>query len=127
MLAAWRSVLDAPLAIIDKRRESPGRSEVMNVIGDVAGRTCLLVDDIIDSGGTLRNASDALLSSGASDAVAYATHGVLLGCRASEAIEGLESSSLSSVTLTDTIADNSDGVSFSRWEASFGHDRGFDG
>jgi ribose-phosphate pyrophosphokinase len=71
--------IDAPLAIVDKRRERPGESEVMNVIGDVEGRTCILLDDIVDSGGTLVNAADALLGQGAREVCAYATHGVLSG------------------------------------------------
>src|SRR5437660_7510279 len=71
--------IDAPLAIIDKRRESAGESEVMNVIGEVDGRTCILVDDIVDSGGTLVNAADALLENGAIDVYAYISHGVLSG------------------------------------------------
>ena len=71
--------INAPLAIIDKRRERAGESEVMNVIGDVDGYTCILVDDIVDSGGTLVNAADALLANGAKDVYAYITHGVLSG------------------------------------------------
>src|SRR5450759_2055586 len=71
--------INAPLAIIDKRRERAGESEVMNVIGDVAGYTCILVDDIVDSGGTLMNAADALLANGAKDVYAYISHGVLSG------------------------------------------------
>ena len=71
--------ISAPLAIIDKRRERAGKSEVMNVIGDVAGYTCILIDDIVDSGGTLVNAADALLANGARDVYAYITHGVLSG------------------------------------------------
>src|SRR5260370_1905804 len=69
--------INAPLAIIDKRRERAGESEVMNVIGDVAGHTCILIDDIVDSGGTLVNAADALLANGAKNAYAYISHGVL--------------------------------------------------
>src|SRR5258706_8031627 len=71
--------INAPLAIIDKRRERAGDSEVMNVIGEVEGRTCILVDDIVDSGGTLVNAADALPEQGATDVSAYITHGVLSG------------------------------------------------
>jgi ribose-phosphate pyrophosphokinase len=70
---------NAPLAIVDKRRERPGESEVMNIIGDVAGRFCILVDDIIDSAGTLCNAAGALKEAGAEEVVAYCTHGVLSG------------------------------------------------
>src|SRR6476660_4057841 len=69
--------IDAPLAIVDKRRERAGESEVMNIIGDVEGYDCILVDDIVDSGGTLINAADALLASGATGVSAYITHGVL--------------------------------------------------
>ena len=67
----------APLAIVDKRRDKPGQSEVMNIIGDVNGRSCILVDDIVDSGGTLCNAASKLLGSGAKEVSAYITHGVL--------------------------------------------------
>src|ERR1700744_4456596 len=71
--------INASLAIVDKRRERPGESEVMNVIGDVNGRDCILVDDIVDSGGTLVNAAEALLDQGATAVSAYITHGVLSG------------------------------------------------
>ena len=71
--------INAPLAIVDKRRERPGESEVANVIGEVDGRICILVDDIVDSGGTLLNAADALLEQGASAVYGYITHGVLSG------------------------------------------------
>ena len=71
--------INAPLAIIDKRRERPGESEVANVIGEVDGGICILVDDIVDSGGTLVNAADALLEKGASEVYAYISHGVLSG------------------------------------------------
>ncbi|MBN9566727.1 MAG: ribose-phosphate pyrophosphokinase [Alphaproteobacteria bacterium] len=71
--------LGADLAIVDKRRERAGESEVMNIIGDVAGRSCILIDDIVDSGGTICNAADALLREGAREVCAYATHGVLSG------------------------------------------------
>ena len=71
--------IDAPLAIVDKRRERAGESEVMNMIGDVEGDTCILIDDIVDSGGTLCNAAEALLTQGANDVSAYITHGVLSG------------------------------------------------
>ena len=73
---------NAPLAIVDKRREKPGESEVMNIIGDVEGRFCILIDDIVDSGGTLCNAAAALREAGAEDVVAYSTHGVLSGAAA---------------------------------------------
>jgi ribose-phosphate pyrophosphokinase len=71
--------LDCLLAIVDKRRDRPGESEVMNIIGDVTGKDCLLIDDIVDSGGTLCNAADALLAKGATSVTAYITHGVLSG------------------------------------------------
>ena len=71
--------LEAPLAIVDKRRERAGESEVMNIIGDVRGRNCVLLDDIVDSGGTLCNAADALIAKGAASVSAYITHGVLSG------------------------------------------------
>jgi ribose-phosphate pyrophosphokinase len=67
------------LAIVDKRRERAGESEVMNIIGDVRGKDCMLIDDIVDSGGTLCNAADALLANGATSVTAYITHGVLSG------------------------------------------------
>jgi ribose-phosphate pyrophosphokinase len=91
--------IDAPLAIVDKRRERAGESEVMNIIGEVAGRTCILVDDIIDSGGTLCNAAEALLADGAKNVFAYITHGVLSG----GAVARIASSKLKELVLTDTI------------------------
>jgi ribose-phosphate pyrophosphokinase len=91
--------INTPLAIIDKRRERPGESEVMNVIGDVAGFTCILVDDIVDSGGTLVNAGDALLANGAKEVYAYITHGVLSG----GAVTRVTSSRLKELVITDSI------------------------
>ncbi len=91
--------IDAPLAIIDKRRERPDESEVMNVIGDVDGQTCLLIDDIVDSGGTLVNAADALLEKGAKAVYAYITHGVLSG----GAVARISASKLKELVITDTI------------------------
>jgi ribose-phosphate pyrophosphokinase len=91
--------IDAPLAIIDKRRERAGESEVMNVIGEVDGRTCILVDDIVDSGGTLVNAADALLENGATDVYAYISHGVLSG----GAVARLTASHLKELVITDSI------------------------
>jgi ribose-phosphate pyrophosphokinase len=91
--------LDVPLAIVDKRRERAGESEVMNVIGDVAGKSCILVDDIIDSGGTLVNAADALLVKGAKDVSAYITHGVLSG----GAVARITGSKLKTLVITDSI------------------------
>ncbi len=90
---------DAPLAIVDKRRDRPGESEVMNIIGDVAGRHCILIDDIIDSGGTLVNAAQALLNNGAASVAAYITHGVLSG----EAVARVDGSMLKELVITDTI------------------------
>jgi ribose-phosphate pyrophosphokinase len=91
--------INAPLAIIDKRRERAGESEVMNVIGDIDGRTCILVDDIIDSGGTLINAADALMEKGAGEVYAYITHGVLSG----GAVALISGSSLKELVITDSI------------------------
>lgn len=92
--------LHADLAIIDKRRERAGVSEVMNIIGDVAGQDCILVDDIVDSAGTLCNAAVALTNAGAKSVHAYVTHGVLSG----EAVKRVTDSPLESLVLTDTIA-----------------------
>jgi ribose-phosphate pyrophosphokinase len=91
--------INAPLAIIDKRRERAGESEVMNVIGDVQGRTCILVDDIVDSGGTLVNAAEALLDQGANSVTAYITHGVLSG----GAVARVTASKLKELVITDSI------------------------
>ena len=92
--------INTPLAIIDKRRERAGESEVMNVIGDVAGYTCILIDDIVDSAGTLCNAAEALKKGGAASVAAYVTHGVLAG----KAIERVKGSALTSLVITDSIA-----------------------
>jgi ribose-phosphate pyrophosphokinase len=91
--------IDAPLAIIDKRRERAGESEVMNVIGEVAGHTCIMVDDIVDSGGTLVNAADALLENGAAGVYAYISHGVLSG----GAVARITASRLKELVITDSI------------------------
>src|SRR5207237_10817310 len=91
--------INTPLAIIDKRRERAGESEVMNVIGDVAGFTCIMVDDIVDSGGTLVNAADALLANGAKDVYAYISHGVLSG----GAVPRITGSKLKELVITDSI------------------------
>jgi ribose-phosphate pyrophosphokinase len=91
--------LDVPLAIVDKRRERAGASEVMNVIGDVAGKRCVLFDDIIDSGGTLCNAADALLAEGSTGVYAYVTHGVL----SAGAVARVAASSLEQLVVTDSI------------------------
>jgi ribose-phosphate pyrophosphokinase len=94
-----KRINDAPLAIVDKRREKAGVSEVMNIIGDVKDRYCILIDDIADSAGTLCNAADALKAAGASDVVAYITHGVLSG----EAVNRVNASSLRKMIITDSI------------------------
>lgn len=91
--------LDADLAIIDKRRERAGVSEVMNIIGDVDGRRCILVDDIVDSAGTLCNAAEALINAGAKSASAYVTHGVLSG----GAVARVGASPLEALVTTDSI------------------------
>jgi ribose-phosphate pyrophosphokinase len=96
--------INAPLAIIDKRRERPGESEVMNVIGEVAGFTCVLVDDIVDSGGTLINAADALLDQGAREVYAYVSHGVLSG----GAVARIAKSRLKELVITDSIQPTED-------------------
>ncbi len=94
--------LHAGLAIIDKRRPAPGKSEVMNVIGNVKGKTCIIVDDIIDSGGTIVNAAHALTDRGAKEVHVYVTHGVLSG----KAVEKIKNSKIKRLVITDTI-DNS--------------------
>ncbi len=91
--------INPPLAIIDKRRERAGESEVMNVIGEVAGYTCILIDDIVDSGGTLVNAADALIANGAKEVYAYISHGVLSGGAAAR----IASSKLKELVITDSI------------------------
>jgi ribose-phosphate pyrophosphokinase len=91
--------LDADLAIIDKRRERAGVSEVMNIIGNVAGADCVLIDDIVDSAGTLCNAAQALKDQGARSVSAYVTHGVLSG----EAVERVAGSPLDALVTTDSI------------------------
>ena len=101
--------LDVGLAIIDKRRPSPGKSQVMNVVGNVKGKTCIITDDIIDSGGTIVNATDALIKRGAKEVYVYVTHGVLSG----EAVEKIKKSKIKNLVVTDTI-DNSDKVKKSR-------------
>ncbi|MBI2717499.1 MAG: ribose-phosphate pyrophosphokinase [Rhizobiales bacterium] len=91
--------LSAPLAIVDKRRDRPGESEVMNIIGAVEGKSCILIDDIVDSGGTLVNAAEALLTKGAKEVTAYITHGVLSG----GAVARITSSMLKELVITDSI------------------------
>jgi ribose-phosphate pyrophosphokinase len=91
--------INAPLAIVDKRRERAGESEVANVIGEVDGHICILVDDIVDSGGTLLNAADALLEKGASEIYGYISHGVLSG----GAVARVNKSNLKELVITDSI------------------------
>ena len=97
--------LDVGIGIIDKRRPSPGKSQVMNVIGNVNGKTCIIIDDIIDSGGTIVNAAQALINRGAKEVHVYITHGVLSG----EAVDKIKKSRIKKLIITDTI-DNSDKI-----------------
>jgi len=97
--ALAKRIHDAPLSIVDKRRDKPGSSEVMNIIGDVKGWDCILIDDIIDSGGTLCNAAGALMEAGAKSVTAYLTHGVLSGT----AVERVNGSALKELVITDSI------------------------
>ena len=92
-------VLETPIAIIDKRRPEPNKAEVMNIIGDVCGKNCVIIDDMIDTAGTLKAASEALKKAGALDIYACATHGVLSG----PAIERINESALKEVVITNTI------------------------
>jgi len=94
--------LDIGIAIIDKRRPAPGKSQVMNVIGNVKNKTCIIIDDIIDSGGTIINAAQALINRGAKEVHVYITHGVLSG----KAVEKIKKSKIKNLVVTDTI-DNS--------------------
>ena len=96
---ALGKLLNVGLAIVDKRRPKPGQSQVMNVIGDVKDKTCIIVDDIIDSGGTIINAAKALKARGAKEVYVYITHGVLSG----EAVKKIKSSVIKNLVITDTI------------------------
>ena len=96
---ALGKLLNAELAIVDKRRPKPGQSQVMNVIGDVKNKTCILVDDIIDSGGTIVNAAAALKKRGAKEVFVYITHGVLSG----DAVKKIQKSAIKKLVITDTI------------------------
>lgn len=96
--------IDASLAIIDKRREKAGVSEVMNIIGEVEGKDCIIVDDIVDSAGTLCNAADAIKQKGAKSVSAYITHGVLSG----KALERIDNSALTELVVTDSICPTGD-------------------
>jgi len=101
---AFAKRLNAGLAIADKRREKAGESEVMNIIGDVENKTCILLDDIADSAGTLCNAAKALKENGAKDIYSYIVHGVLSG----QALSRISSSDIKELVLTDTIEPSSD-------------------
>ena len=96
---ALGKLLNVGLAIVDKRRPKPGQSQVMNVIGDVKDKTCIIVDDIIDSGGTITNAAKALKTRGAKEVYVYITHGVLSG----DAVKKIKSSVIKNLVITDTI------------------------
>ena len=102
---ALGKMLNVGLAIVDKRRPAPGKSVVMNVIGNVKGKTCIIVDDIIDSGGTVVNAAKILKQRGARDVHVYVSHGVLSG----DAVEKIRKSQIKNLVITDTI-DNSQKV-----------------
>ena len=99
---ALGKILDIGLAIVDKRRPAPGKSQVMNIIGNVKGKTCIIIDDIIDSGGTIVNAVDALKKSGANEVYVFITHAVLSG----DAAKKIKNSKIKKLIITDTI-DNS--------------------
>ena len=99
---ALGKLLDVGLAIVDKRRPSPGKSQVMNVVGNVKNKTCVIVDDIIDSGGTIVNAAGALKNRGAKEVYVYITHGVLSG----EAVKKVEKSVIKKLVITDSIDNN---------------------
>ena len=96
---ALGKILNAGLAIVDKRRPKPGQSQVMNIVGDVKDKTCIVVDDIIDSGGTIVNAANALKERGAKEVYVYITHGVLSG----EAVKKIKNSVIKNLVITDTI------------------------
>ncbi|MEK9741649.1 MAG: ribose-phosphate pyrophosphokinase [Pelagibacteraceae bacterium] len=101
--------LDAELAIIDKRRSGPGKSEVMNVIGQVKGKVCVIIDDLVDSGGTICNAADALMNKGAKAVYAYVVHAVLSG----DAVEKIQKSKIKQFVVTNSI-DNSEKIKGSK-------------
>ena len=102
---ALGKLLNVGLAIVDKRRPKPGQSQVMNIIGDVKDQTCIIVDDIIDSGGTIVNAAKALKERGAKEVYVYITHGVLSG----DAVKKIKNSVIKNLVITDTI-DNGDKI-----------------
>ena len=97
--------INAGIAIVDKRRPEPGKSEVMNIVGSVEEKTCIIVDDLIDSGGTIVNAAKALLEKRAKEIYVYVTHGVLSG----EAVKKIKNSKIKKLIVTDTI-DNQDKI-----------------
>ena len=99
---ALATKINADLAIIDKRRPEPGKSKVMNIIGDVNDKDCIIIDDIIDSGGTIINAADALVKKGARNVYVFITHAVLSG----DTIKNIQKSKIKKLVITDTI-DNS--------------------
>ena len=103
--ALAKQLNDADLAIIDKRRAAANQSEVMNIIGDIEGKVCIVPDDIIDTAGTLCNAAKALKERGAKEVYVYITHGVLSG----DAVKKIKSSMIKNLVITDTI-DNSDKI-----------------
>ena len=96
---ALGKILDIGLAIVDKRRPAPGKSQVMNIIGNVKNKTCILVDDIIDSGGTIVNAASELIAKGANEVHVYVSHGVLSG----SAVDKIKKSKIKKLVITDTI------------------------
>ena len=99
---ALGKLLNVGLAIVDKRRPSPGKSQVMNVVGNVKNKTCIIVDDIIDTGGTIVNAAEALENRGAKEVYVYITHGVLSG----DAVKKVEKSVIKKLVITDSIDNN---------------------
>ncbi|MBT4989485.1 MAG: ribose-phosphate pyrophosphokinase [Rickettsiales bacterium] len=102
----FASRLNLGLAIVDKRRDKPNSSEVMNIIGDVSGKDCIMIDDMVDTGGTLANAAKAILDSGAKSVSAYISHGVL----SNNAIEKINKSVLTKLVVTDSINHESNGI-----------------
>ena len=96
---ALGKILNVGLAIVDKRRPKPGQSQVMNIIGEVKGKTCIIVDDIIDSGGPIVNSAKALKDRGAKEVYVYITHGVLSG----DAVKKIKNSVIKNLVITDTI------------------------
>lgn len=95
----FAKILECPIAIIDKRRPEPNKAEVMNILGDVANKTCIIVDDMVDTAGTLTAAADALIKQGAKEVFAACTHGVL----SNPAVERIQNSSLKELVITNTI------------------------